>query len=154
MKKVRLASSSDFSRAESFIKIGINEQIKKNPQALKRALFIASKKILEKAVKLAPLDTGDLRESGRIRDASRGDSIKFVVEFTAPYAPIVHEDMEVNHPAKGPKKRNPARRAPRPTGQLGQAKFLETAFKEFGAGGAITRLASNAVFTSIKRGRR
>jgi hypothetical protein len=55
------------------------------------------------------VDTGELRDSARVTQV--GDS-SYAVEFTAPYAMVVHERLDLHHPRGG------------------QAKFLEAAVQE------------------------
>lgn len=79
-----------------------------NPALLHAQLVTLGMSILGRAVELAPIDTGFLRESGVLIDL--GTSI--VIAFMAPYATYVHEDLNARH-------------------EVGRAKFLEVALQEF-----------------------
>lgn len=70
-------------------------------------LIELGKKILLRAVELAPIDTGLLRQSGILVDMGT----YIIIAFTAPYSGYVHEDMNARH-------------------ETGRAKFLEIALQE------------------------
>jgi hypothetical protein len=91
------------------------------------ALAAEAQGTLELAQSLAPVATGELRDSGRI---VREDDIANRNEFTAPHAAIVHEDKDAQH-------------------DNGQAKFLETAFNEAESGMA-RRLAQRLDVEKLK----
>lgn len=63
--------------------------------------------LLEAANQRAPVDTGELRGSGRVET----DGLQGTVVYEAPHAVAVHENLEVRH-------------------NDGQAKFLEAALVE------------------------
>lgn len=79
------------------------------------AVRVAEKKILAPAIEYCPIDTGALRESGKVGQPERvGYEVHVPVTFggdSVDYAAVVHEDLEVHHP-------------------VGQAKFLERAMNE------------------------
>lgn len=60
---------------------------------------------------LVPVDTGFLKASGKMKFGGSGTQFTFTIEYTAPYAIFVHEDLSVYHPN-------------------GQAKFLEAAMRQ------------------------
>lgn len=67
-----------------------------------------------RASKLAPVDTGWLKNSGMSDDAKLvGDHIEMVIGFNASYAAAVHERLDMHH-------------------KQGQAKFLEKAMRTEG----------------------
>lgn len=76
------------------------------PKAIKDVSF----DLLGKSVALAPVDTGDLRGSGKV-DFSNG-GLNSEVSFNTPYALRQHEELSYNHP------------------QGGQAKYLEEPFNK------------------------
>jgi hypothetical protein len=72
----------------------------------KNALDKAALDLLSKAVKLAPLDEGDLRRSGNVNPAKvSGDLIEASTGFATPYAVTMHEDLSYTpqEPETGPK---------------------------------------------------
>lgn len=72
-----------------------------------QALSTSAELILQEALLRTPEDTGELKRSARIVTDEEGTR----VEYTAPYAVFVHEDLGAEH-------------------DQGQAKFLESALKE------------------------
>lgn len=62
----------------------------------------AGEYLLEASQNQVPVDTGDLKESGRVRH----DGLKAAVSYRDPIAVIVHENMQAHH-------------------DVGNAKFLE-----------------------------
>ena len=70
----------------------------------RRAGVDEAKEILRVAQERAPVLSGTLRDSGRVVETATGAR----VEFTAPYAAAVHEDMDARH-------------------AHGEAKFLQSA---------------------------
>lgn len=77
-------------------------------KAVERAVEKEARKIKVESQKLAPVDTGFLQSSARVKKT--GDA-KFVIAYLASYAMPVHERTEVKH-------------------ENGEAKFLETAMKD------------------------
>lgn len=73
--------------------------------AVQAALKKAAQEALREARKLAPVDDGELRKSGRVNV----DDLTVQVSFTGPYAVLQHENLDYQHPSGG------------------QAKFLEQA---------------------------
>lgn len=67
------------------------------PEAIKDVAF----DLLGKAVNLAPIDTADLRGSGKVELETNGDKITATVSFNTPYAVRQHEDLTYNHPRGG-----------------------------------------------------
>lgn len=65
------------------------------PQAIKDVTL----DLLGKAVNLAPVDTGDLRGSGKAEFSDDGKS--GTVSFNTPYAIRQHEELDYNHPQGG-----------------------------------------------------
>jgi hypothetical protein len=63
-----------------------------------------AKAVLVEAQARCPVRTGELRDSGRVVETDAGARI----EFTAPHAVVVHEDLDLHH-------------------AHGRAKFLESA---------------------------
>jgi hypothetical protein len=72
------------------------------------ALMDCGQDLCEKAKSLAPIDNGDLRNSGYVEKQNKD----VVVGFNTTYALRQHEELSCNHP------------------QGGQAKYLEQPFKE------------------------
>ena len=97
---------------------GGNDMIRKLQAAAQRiqtdvraAVNDEGERLLDKAEERVPVDTGELRDSGHVIDATEGDTIAAEIEFDAPHALVVHEDLEAKH-------------------DDGQAKFLESVLKE------------------------
>lgn len=88
-------------KAKAAIKLSMAEGVKKCAEV-----------ILKKSQVYVPVDTGDLKRSGRVEVSGSGMGAKAAVIYRDPVAVIVHEDMEAQH-------------AP-PT----QAKFVERAVRE------------------------
>ncbi len=91
-------------------------------RALGQAMQGFATGILNESKKLVPLDTGALRNSGRV-SAEKIDGNVIEVEISyggagAQYAQIVHEDMTMDH---SPSKLTSVTKRPR----RGQAKYLE-----------------------------
>lgn len=80
--------------------------------------------VLEVARANAPIETGELRESGQLYENPK--SVR--ISFNAPHAAIQHERLDYNHP------------------QGGKAKYLEDAYNDY-MPGAIRRIAM-----AIKKG--
>jgi hypothetical protein len=89
---------------------------------LEQAMFGFATKILNESKKIIPIDTGSLRNSGRVEDPKVSNGvIEVAITYGgsgAPYAAIVHEDMTMDH---SPSKLTAVTKRPR----RGQAKFLE-----------------------------
>lgn len=87
--------------------------------AAKDFVVRAANDLLARAVPLAPIETGRLRDSAVGPDPETGehfverdDYVEATVSFNTPYAARQHEELEWNHPVGG------------------QAKYLEQPFKE------------------------
>jgi hypothetical protein len=80
-------------------------------QAAAVGLNAAAEELLASSQEIAPVDTGDLRRSGSVQEATIWDLTAWVV-FNVSYAVIVHEGTHMNFSTV----RNPQ----------AQAKFLET----------------------------
>ena len=68
--------------------------------------------LLGKAVDLAPVDTGDLRGSGKVEFEEDRNKLVGIVSFNTPYARRQHEELTWRHP------------------EGGQAKYLQQPFEE------------------------
>lgn len=68
--------------------------------------------LLGRAIELAPIDTSDLRGSGKVTFQEIGQKLVADVSFNTPYAVIQHETLWYNHPNGG------------------QAKYLEQPFQQ------------------------
>lgn len=94
--------------------------------AMKRALTTEAEKVMAKAKRLTPVDTGALRASGHVQPpVVRPGTIEVTLGFGGPsasYAVFVHERTELNH-------------------TVGQAKYLEQPVNE-AARGLADRLAA------------
>lgn len=71
--------------------------------ALRQAVFMEANEVLNESKKLVPVDTGALKNSGRV-EQPRVDGRGVSVEVTyggaaAPYALYVHEDPDASHAA-------------------------------------------------------
>src|SRR5689334_11311522 len=88
------------------------------------AVEAEAERILAEAKNRVPVDTGELRDSGRVEmdDDRPGEPIRARIVFDAEHAGIVHEDLEADH-------------------LTGQAKFLESAMND-AASGAAERMAA------------
>jgi len=97
----------------------------KAESALKRSLTTEAEKIMARAKRLTPVDTGTLRATGHVqRPVLERDRIEITLGFGGPaaqYAIYVHEGTEMNF-------------------TVGQAKFLEQPVNE-AARGLADRLA-------------
>jgi len=95
-------------------------------RALGQAMFGFATKILNESKKIVPVDTGTLRNSGKV-EGPKVDSDSVEVEITyggaaSKYAGVIHEDMSLDHsPTKDTKITKKPRR--------GQAKYLEIPVK-------------------------
>jgi hypothetical protein len=79
--------------------------------AAAKGLNKAGQLLKSKSMPLVPIDTGDLRGSGNVREASPAE-LEAQVGYSTPYAVAVHEDLAANHPNGG------------------QAKYLEEPARE------------------------
>lgn len=87
--------------------------LKRNPKVTAKTIKAIALDLQSKSAKLAPVDTGDLRNNCNA-DLSKanGSKASATVGYSLPYALRQHEELGYNHP-KG-----------------GQAKFLEQPFLE------------------------
>lgn len=83
----------------------VSAQIKKDTEETE---YNIAKKIYAESQRLVPIDTGYLKESGKIVLKEN----KTFVEYQTPYAIFVHERLDLYHPN-------------------GQAKFLEVPFRKY-----------------------
>lgn len=86
------------------------------PPQVKKTTYAAADLILSVSDSRVPIDTSDLRNSGRVEMQKEGRLTVAAVLYggigrTDEYAVVVHEDMDAYHP-------------------VGQAKFLESAMKD------------------------
>lgn len=92
-------------------------------KALGQAMFGFATKVLNESKKIVPIDTGSLRNSGRVSgEKISADVVEVEISYGgagAEYAAIVHEDMTMDH---SPSKLTAVTKRPR----RGQAKYLET----------------------------
>lgn len=120
--------------------------LKYNVESTHEELITLGKSILGRAIELTPMKTGFLRKSGVMFDF--GNYI--VIEFTAPYATYVHENLSISHPVHAS---NP--------NCGGRAKFLEIALQEFlpdrhvwveteGYGGVYAKIGLNPLYVEYK----
>jgi hypothetical protein len=63
----------------------------------KAAVEAEAQRILEEAKKRVPVDTGELRDSGRVVTVESGNTVTSRIEFTAEHAAHVHEDPDAQH---------------------------------------------------------
>lgn len=91
----------------------LTNALKRNPKITANTVKAIALDLQGKSAKLAPVDTGDLRNNcnADLRKAS-GNNASATVGYSLPYALRQHEELGYNHP-KG-----------------GQAKFLEQPFLE------------------------
>lgn len=87
--------------------------------------------ILSEAVDEAPVDTGDLRGSGKVEDMPEEQAT--VISFNEPYALRQHEELNYNHP-KG-----------------GKAKYLEDPFNRNIS--KVNKLIKDRVKTALQKER-
>jgi len=86
--------------------------LKRNPIVTAKAIGACALDLAGKSAKLAPVDTGDLRNNCNARLSVSPFSVKATVGYSLPYALRQHEELEYNHPMGG------------------EAKFLEKPFEE------------------------
>lgn len=60
-------------------------------------LYKAALFILRKSQKIVPVDTGALKNSGRVKLKGRGFTANAVIEYLVAYAIYVHENLEARH---------------------------------------------------------
>lgn len=76
---------------------GVEARVKRN---LAEGVAAAAKMVYDKSQELVPVETGALKESGRIEVTGTGFGAKATVAYggpTAPHAFVVHEDLEAYH---------------------------------------------------------
>jgi hypothetical protein len=102
-----------------FERAGNDPEAKK---ALSQAMYGFATKVLNESKKIIPVDTGVLRNSGRVEAPTISNGvIEVAITYGgtgAKYAAVVHEDMTMDH---SPSKLTAVTKRPR----RGQAKFLE-----------------------------
>lgn len=89
----------------------INKRLLQISEATPRAINDCALDLMGKSVPLAPIDTGDLRGSAHVDNAT-SSHMTAILSYQEVYALRQHEELSYNHP-KG-----------------GQAKYLEQPFKE------------------------
>jgi uncharacterized protein YyaL (SSP411 family) len=109
--------------AEFTLKWNGQQAIKQAERAGEEGLHKAAEAVLEAAQERVPVDTGELRSSGRVQVLDDGEA---AVVFTADHAITVHEDLEAFHPE-------------------GEAKFLERALA------AQKKAALDAIAAELRR---
>ena len=111
----------------------LNRQIAKQIKATETGLKAAAMVVNRDAVKLAPIDTGNLRASAYIRRVEIEGFVGFEVGFGASYAVFVHENPRAGktkgYSPKGVKYFKGKKLTKKSTGfsQVGEWKFLEKA---------------------------
>lgn len=70
-------------------------------QAILEAIAAEAERILEASLPLVPVDTGLLFSTGMTERQPAGADIRFGAHGLAPYAAIVHERLDTNHPNGG-----------------------------------------------------
>jgi hypothetical protein len=71
------------------------------PPAFQAASEAEADRILEASYPLVPVDTGALVSSGTVEATADGADIRYGNHGAVPYALIVHESTEMNHPRGG-----------------------------------------------------
>jgi hypothetical protein len=104
--KLELTGAAELNKA-------LSELYKQSERGARKGIQTICAHLKAESVKLAPLDTGDLRGSAYYSTRDTGTKVEGEVGFPLPYAAVQHERTWYNHP-KG-----------------GQAKYLEQPFKEF-----------------------
>ena len=111
----------------------INNYITKNLKATEAGLKAAALVINADAVKMAPVDTGNLRGSAYIRKVTIDGSVGYEIGFGASYAVFVHENPRAGKTGgfspKGKKYFKGKKLTKKSSGfsQVGEWKFLEKA---------------------------
>ena len=67
-------------------------------QAMVQAIQAEADRILEASRPLVPVDTGLLVSTGLVRTLQDGAEVRYGGNGLAPYAMVVHERTDVNHP--------------------------------------------------------
>ncbi len=88
-----------------------NAKLTEVERAVREAMEVSAKRVLQAAKANVPVDEGDLRKSGKVRV----DNMTVRVTFNAPHAWLQHERLDYKHPGGG------------------QAKYLEAAVDQVGA---------------------
>jgi len=90
----------------------MNEALNRIEGASVDSLRECSWDLLGRSVELAPIDTSDLRGSGKVTFEEDGNKTVALVSFNTPYAVRQHEELTYRHPNGG------------------QAKYLEQPFQQ------------------------
>ena len=86
--------------------------LKRHPDRVAEALYAEAKIELAEAQRRVPVDTGYLKSRGLVtKPVRKGQVVSVQILFDAPYAVVVHEDLEAFH-------------------RTGQAKYLESVINE------------------------
>lgn len=90
----------------------IDEIQRRMMDAADRAANVAATDLMGRGQRLAPVEEGTLRGSGRVERIERADGVEYEVSFNTPYAARQHEELDWHHPLGG------------------QAKYLQQPFLE------------------------
>ena len=71
----------------------LTKEVSSRVDSIKEDNLKLAEEILEEAKRLCPVDTGELRDSGRVVKVDKA----YKVEFTAKYAVYVHENLSIKH---------------------------------------------------------
>lgn len=131
----KLVSSGSRGGRGRFV-FGVGEQLarftifrKLTGEVWEKAAEDVANEILEEAKKRAPVETGQLRDSGHIQQIGEGHNARFAIGFSAPYALHVHEQIAMK--LQGQKRRGSGRtgRYWDPQG-IATARYLSRAIEE------------------------
>lgn len=101
--RIRVAGADQLAAA-------LRQQSRSVRRRVQDALVAEAEAALVESNRRVPVDTGELKASGRVV-RPRGDDLNVEIVYDAPHAAVVHEDLEAVHPD-------------------GQAKFLESTLLE------------------------
>lgn len=94
------------------ISFKIREQARQRSEAFLRGCEKAAYFLLGKSQELVPVDTGDLKASGKVVTTGQGHNRQYEIRYDEEYAVFVHEDLTKHH-------------------DHGQAKFLEVPYYRY-----------------------
>lgn len=75
----------------------ISQMINETPELVKQALWDESNIIFNKSQELCPIDTGRLRNSGRVTVQDEDYGMSASITYSTDYAIYVHEDLTKAH---------------------------------------------------------
>lgn len=77
----------------------LRKKLKRFPSIVTAALYVEAWEVMREALKLVPVDTGALRRSHYVTRPTLDESGHSTLRmgFVAPYAGVVHEDMNAEH---------------------------------------------------------